>query len=276
MAIGIDDRAFSGPGAGRNSNDRHTSRRCRHSRTSRLRRTHPTSRRSGGAARYRANRAWRIRDRPHRARGIHGGNDAEPHDDRRARQRPTGAEASRCYIRTRPHDPRSDRRCQHGNQVDYDDPGITAASAPAMYTVAGGDTVSDIAGRFGLSTASVLALNGLGWSSLIFPGNSSSSPPADPFRGCRRRRGPGDRPIHHRRGRHDQRHRRPFRCLDTLDPHGQRSGLVEHHLPRPDHRHSRCDRARRIRPDRGCLGTRSRRARAALPSAARSSPDRRD
>ena len=48
--------------------------------------------------------------------------------------------------------------------------GITAASAPAMYTVAGGDTVSDIAGRFGLSTASVLALNGLGWSSLIFPG----------------------------------------------------------------------------------------------------------
>jgi N-acetylmuramoyl-L-alanine amidase len=48
--------------------------------------------------------------------------------------------------------------------------GVAAAAAPAMYKVSGGDTVSDIAGRFGLSTASVLALNGLGWSSLIFPG----------------------------------------------------------------------------------------------------------
>jgi LysM repeat protein len=33
-----------------------------------------------------------------------------------------------------------------------------------------GDTVSDIAGRFGVSTASVLAANGLGWKSMIFPG----------------------------------------------------------------------------------------------------------
>ena len=45
-----------------------------------------------------------------------------------------------------------------------------ATPAPPTYTVAAGDTVSDIAGRFGLSTASVLALNGLSWSSLIFPG----------------------------------------------------------------------------------------------------------
>ena len=36
--------------------------------------------------------------------------------------------------------------------------------------MAAGDTVSAIAGRFGVSTASVLALNGLGWKSLIFPG----------------------------------------------------------------------------------------------------------
>ncbi|MGV8876166.1 MAG: LysM peptidoglycan-binding domain-containing protein, partial [Rhodoglobus sp.] len=42
--------------------------------------------------------------------------------------------------------------------------------APASYRVAEGDTVSDIASRYGLSTASVLALNGLSWSSLIFPG----------------------------------------------------------------------------------------------------------
>ncbi|MFC6355856.1 muramidase family protein [Luethyella okanaganae] len=41
---------------------------------------------------------------------------------------------------------------------------------PTTYTVGDGDTVSGVAARFGLSTASVLALNGLGWSSLIFPG----------------------------------------------------------------------------------------------------------
>lgn len=44
------------------------------------------------------------------------------------------------------------------------------AAAPATYKVAAGDSVSSIAGRFGLATASVLALNGLGWKSVIFPG----------------------------------------------------------------------------------------------------------
>jgi N-acetylmuramoyl-L-alanine amidase len=44
------------------------------------------------------------------------------------------------------------------------------ASAVSSYTVQAGDTVAAIAGRHGLSTASVLALNGLGWKSLIFPG----------------------------------------------------------------------------------------------------------
>ena len=44
------------------------------------------------------------------------------------------------------------------------------ASASGSYTVQAGDTVAAIAGRHGLSTASVLALNGLGWKSLIFPG----------------------------------------------------------------------------------------------------------
>jgi LysM repeat protein len=48
----------------------------------------------------------------------------------------------------------------------------TAAVTPATYTVRPGDTVSGIAGRYGLSTASVLAINGLGWKSLIFPGQT--------------------------------------------------------------------------------------------------------
>ncbi|MCU1405925.1 MAG: LysM peptidoglycan-binding protein [Glaciihabitans sp.] len=45
-----------------------------------------------------------------------------------------------------------------------------AEATPSTYRVQGGDTVSSIAGRYGLSTASVLALNGLGWKSTIFPG----------------------------------------------------------------------------------------------------------
>lgn len=43
-------------------------------------------------------------------------------------------------------------------------------SAPETYSVVAGDTVSGIAARFGLSTASVLASNGLSMSSVIFPG----------------------------------------------------------------------------------------------------------
>jgi LysM repeat protein len=46
---------------------------------------------------------------------------------------------------------------------------VASVVVPSTYTVRAGDTVSGIAGQFGLSTASVLALNGLGWKSLIFP-----------------------------------------------------------------------------------------------------------
>ena len=46
------------------------------------------------------------------------------------------------------------------------------AAASATYRVAAGDTVSSIAGRYGLATASVLALNGLSWKSVIFAGQT--------------------------------------------------------------------------------------------------------
>jgi N-acetylmuramoyl-L-alanine amidase len=43
-------------------------------------------------------------------------------------------------------------------------------STASTYVVKAGDTVSEIAARHGVSTASLLAVNGLGWKSLIFPG----------------------------------------------------------------------------------------------------------
>lgn len=52
----------------------------------------------------------------------------------------------------------------------------TVSSVPAEVTVAEGDTISSIAERYGLATAEVLALNGLGWSSLIFPGQRLALP----------------------------------------------------------------------------------------------------
>jgi LysM repeat protein len=54
---------------------------------------------------------------------------------------------------------------------------VTAAAAiratlapPALYTVGEHDTIPDVAARYGLSTASLLALNGLSWSTAIHPG----------------------------------------------------------------------------------------------------------
>lgn len=47
---------------------------------------------------------------------------------------------------------------------------VSIAAAPSTYTVVAGDTISSIAEHYGVSTASVLALNGLGWKSIIHPG----------------------------------------------------------------------------------------------------------
>ncbi|WP_179492808.1 LysM peptidoglycan-binding domain-containing protein [Microbacterium immunditiarum] len=49
-------------------------------------------------------------------------------------------------------------------------PAPAAAGIPQTYVVQRGDTVSAIAARHGLRTADVLALNGLSWSSIIYPG----------------------------------------------------------------------------------------------------------
>ncbi|MHC6594402.1 lytic transglycosylase [Arthrobacter sp. C152] len=57
-------------------------------------------------------------------------------------------------------------------------------AAPAEYTIARGDTVSAIAGRFGLQTADVLKLNNLQPNTIIYPGQkiklSGSAEPAAP------------------------------------------------------------------------------------------------
>lgn len=54
------------------------------------------------------------------------------------------------------------------------------AAALSEYVVTDGDTVSGVAERFGLATAEVLALNGLSWSSLIFPGQRLALPGGTP------------------------------------------------------------------------------------------------
>lgn len=77
------------------------------------------------------------------------------------------------------------KRAQSDGQAIATTGMLSAASlTPSTYRVVSGDTVSSIAARYALSTASVLALNGLGWKSLIFPGqvlqltNAPAAPPA--------------------------------------------------------------------------------------------------
>lgn len=76
----------------------------------------------------------------------------------------------------KPQQPRPPARTQAEAQRTA--PAAAVPPAPATYVVAAGDTVSGIAERFGLSTPAVLALNGLGWRSLIHPGQTLRLLPA--------------------------------------------------------------------------------------------------
>ncbi|MEE2814941.1 MAG: LysM peptidoglycan-binding domain-containing protein [Actinomycetota bacterium] len=68
-------------------------------------------------------------------------------------------------------------------------PGLHASShaavrptvaAPAEYTIRPGDTVSSIAARHDVTTTDLLSWNGLGWRSVIFPGQTLRLSPASP------------------------------------------------------------------------------------------------
>lgn len=49
---------------------------------------------------------------------------------------------------------------------------VPASTTPATYVVRDGDTISSIAGAFGLRTVDVLTWNGLSWRSVIYPGQT--------------------------------------------------------------------------------------------------------
>ncbi|GAA2016159.1 hypothetical protein GCM10009739_32200 [Microbacterium ulmi] len=57
-------------------------------------------------------------------------------------------------------------------------PAPAPPSASGAYTVKGGDTISGIAKSHGVTTQAVLGANGLGWSSVIYPGQRISIPGA--------------------------------------------------------------------------------------------------
>lgn len=59
-------------------------------------------------------------------------------------------------------------------------PIATAPTGATSYTIAKGDTVSKIAAKFGVSTVSVLTANGLGWSTIIYPGQTLTIPGTAP------------------------------------------------------------------------------------------------
>ncbi len=77
----------------------------------------------------------------------------------------------------------SDSLIRPGDALRLHAPAAPAAATPApasaaVHTVVAGDTVSAIAARHGSSAAAVLAVNGLTWDSIIYPGQSLQLPGA--------------------------------------------------------------------------------------------------
>ena len=72
------------------------------------------------------------------------------------------------------------------------------AAAPAEYTIARGDTISAIAGRYGLDTYAVLKLNNLQANTIIYPGQKIKLDGLDGSAGSHGT-GPGRRQASHRR-----------------------------------------------------------------------------
>ena len=134
-------------------------------------------------------------------------------------------------------------------------------SAPAEYTIARGDTISGIAGKFGLDTYAVLKLNGLQANTIIYPGqkiklDGSAAPPAAPAPAAPAPAAPAGGSVYTvKSGRHPQRDRRPPRrqALRGLRLERAQHGLD--HPPRPADQDRRRHRGTcPVGPGPGCAG----------------------
>ena len=123
------------------------------------------------------------------------------------------------------------------------------SAVPAVYTIARGDTISAVAGRYGLDTYAVLKLNKLQANTIIYPGQKirahglgvdagSDSGRTGHLRFRRSSsvssvlwRGPG---LRREGGRHAGRHRRPPRRWAFRGLRVERAQHGLHHLPRPE------------------------------------------
>ena len=143
---------------------------------------------------------------------------------------------------------------------------ISTASVPSTYRVTAGDTVSGIAGRFGLATASVLALNGLAWKSIIFPGQvlklTAGGTAAAPVAPAPQASAPSSSPGRYTivRGDTISAIAAEIPRVDGIRAQRERPQRDQHHLPGSDRCHSRTaghgpqGHAARGRRSSGCGG----------------------